>query len=54
MKGRIKSTGEIVEIKSHYMPKRKNAPSRDWVYVTTDDRHIDAPFIELIKEDSNN
>ena len=53
MKGKLKSTGEIIEIKSQYMPRKRNAPSRDWVYVTTDGRHIDAPFIELIKEDND-
>ena len=50
MKGKIKQTGEIVNIKNCYMPKKRNAPSRDWIYATIDGRHIEARGIELIKE----
>ena len=50
MKGKIKATGEFVYIKNCYMPKKRNAPSRNWIYVTLDGRHIEESGIELIKE----
>lgn len=50
MKGIIKSTGEVVEIKSCFMPKKRNAPSRDWIYVLIDGRLVDSCGIEIIKE----
>ena len=32
------------------MPKKRNSPARDWIYVTIDGRHIEASGVEIINE----
>lgn len=47
MKAIIKETGQSVEVVSRFMPKKRNAPSRAWVYVLSDGRTIDEDAIEI-------
>lgn len=50
MKARIKSNGKIVEVISRFMPRKRNAASRDWVCNLSDDTCIDESQLEYIEE----
>lgn len=50
MKARIKSNGKIVEVISRFMPRKRNAASRDWVCNLSDGTCIDESQLEYIEE----
>lgn len=49
-KARIKSTGKIVDVISRFMPKKRNAPSRDWVCNLSDGTCINECEIEYLND----
>lgn len=51
MKATIKSTGKIVEVVSRFMPKKKNAPSRDWMCNLSNGTCIDEKELEYINNE---
>ena len=50
MKAIIKETGQEVEVVSRFMPKKRSAPSRNWVCVLSDGRYIDEDAIEYVED----
>ena len=50
MKARIKSNGKIVEVISRFMPRKRNAASRDWVCNLSDGTCINENQLEYIEE----
>lgn len=50
MKARIKSNEKIVEVISRFMPRKRNAASRDWVCNLSDGTCIDESQLEYIEE----
>lgn len=53
MKARIKSNGKIVEVVSRFMPKKRNAPSRDWMCNLSDGTCIDEKELEYAPDISD-
>lgn len=51
MKARIKGTDKIVEVMSRFMPKKRNAPSRDWVCNLSNGTCIDEKNLEYISDE---
>ena len=51
MKARIKGTDKIVEVVSRFMPKKRNAPSRDWVCNLSNGTCIDEKNLEYISNE---
>ena len=49
-KAKIKSTGEIVFVVSRFMPRKRNAPSRDWICNLSNGKCIDEKLIEYLKK----
>ncbi len=50
MKARIKTNGKIVEVISRFMPRKRNAASRDWVCNLSDGTCVDESQLEYIEE----
>ena len=51
MEARVKTTGEIVEVISRFMPRKRNAPSRDWVCNLSNGTCIDEKNLEYISNE---
>lgn len=49
-KARIKTTGRTVDVISRFMPKKRNAPSRDWVCNLSDGTCINESEIEYLND----
>ena len=49
-KARIKSTGKIVDVISRFMPKKRNAPSREWMCNLSDGTCINESELEYLKD----
>ena len=53
MEARVKTTGEIAEVISRFMPRKRNAPSRDWVCNLSNGTCIDEKNLEYISNKQN-
>ena len=50
MKAKIKKTGELVNVISRFMPKKRNVPSRDWICNLSNGTCINESELEYISD----